>query len=78
VHERGRGEKKNATYIGGLARRRDVEVAVVELGGDVLVRAGTRGMGMRQVGRKERKRAPGGLSSVEDWGKDGCYCSRVG
>lgn len=46
-------------YVGGLARRRDVEVAVVELGVDVLVRAGTRGMRRRQVGRKEWKRAPG-------------------
>ena len=40
MHERGREKKKNTAYVGGLARRRDVEVAVVELGGVVLVRVG--------------------------------------
>ena len=55
--ERERG--KITTYVGGLARRRDVEVVVVELGGDVLVRAGTRGMRKRE---KELKKAPGQTS----------------
>jgi hypothetical protein len=57
VHEGGRGKRKNTAYVCGLTRRHDVEVAVVELGGDVLVRAGTRRMRRRQVGRKEWKRA---------------------
>ena len=60
MRETGRGKKKSTAYIGGLAGRCDVEVAIVELGRDVLVRAGARGMRTRQVGRKGWKRAPGG------------------
>jgi hypothetical protein len=65
----GRGKRKNTAYVGGLTRRHDVEVAVVELGGDVLVRAGTRRMRRRQVGRKEWKRAHGETSVSRRLGK---------
>jgi hypothetical protein len=42
---------------GGPARRSDAEEAVVELGGDVLIRAGARGMRRRQVGRKRMEKS---------------------
>jgi hypothetical protein len=45
----------------------------------MLVRAGTREMRERQVGRKEWKNsARGRLPSVEGWEKDGCCCGSVG
>jgi hypothetical protein len=61
-----KGKGKNTAYVGGLARRRDVEVVVVELGGDALVRAGTRGICRRLVERKQWKRAPGQTSEPGD------------
>jgi hypothetical protein len=69
VRETGRGKKKSTAYIGGLAGCCDVEVAIVELGRDVLVRAGARGIRTRQVGRKGWKRAPRGTSVNRRLGK---------